>query len=183
MSVIATATNTVVGSIPVGSAPFGVAVTPDGSKVYVTNERRTVSVIDTATNTVAAPIPVGIAPPAWRSRRTAARSMSPTLGRDTVSVIATAPTPWSAHPIAVGLRPAGVAVTPDGSKVYVANLATDTVSVIAAATNTVVDSPIPVSNSRPQAFGLFIQAQFAGTPGGQTVTARASPRWRGTTEG
>src|SRR5262249_6914367 len=50
VSVIDTATNTVVGSpIPVGLFPFGVAVTPDGSKVYVTNlVSNTVSVIDTA---------------------------------------------------------------------------------------------------------------------------------------
>jgi YVTN family beta-propeller protein len=38
VSVISTATNTVIGSpISVGIAPTGVAVTPDGSKVYVAN--------------------------------------------------------------------------------------------------------------------------------------------------
>ena len=37
VSVIDTATNTVVSTIPVGISPGGVAVTPDGSKVYVTN--------------------------------------------------------------------------------------------------------------------------------------------------
>ena len=36
VSVIATATNTVTATIPVGD-PAGMAVTPDGSKVYVTN--------------------------------------------------------------------------------------------------------------------------------------------------
>ncbi len=62
VSVIATATNTVVGSpITVGNGPVGVAVTPDGSKVYVANAvGNTVSVIATATNTVVgSPIPVG----------------------------------------------------------------------------------------------------------------------------
>jgi YVTN family beta-propeller protein len=50
-------------TIPVGLFPVGVAVTPDGSKVYVTNGRsNTVSVIDTATNTVSATIPVGSFP-------------------------------------------------------------------------------------------------------------------------
>src|SRR5260370_24177664 len=60
VSVSAPATNTVVGlPIPVGSGPVGVAVTSDGSKVYVTNfNDNTVSVIDTATNTVTATIPV-----------------------------------------------------------------------------------------------------------------------------
>src|SRR5215467_14560911 len=64
VSVIDTATNTVIGSpIPVGLAPLGVAVTPDGSKVYVANSgAATVSVIDTATNTVSATITVGSRP-------------------------------------------------------------------------------------------------------------------------
>jgi YVTN family beta-propeller protein len=68
VSVIDTATNTVVGSpITVGTAPFGVAVTSDGSKVYVTNQgSNNVSVIATATNTVVgSPIPVGNAPIAF----------------------------------------------------------------------------------------------------------------------
>jgi YVTN family beta-propeller protein len=66
--VIATATNTATGSpIPVGSVPIGVAVTPDGSKVYVANQvDGTVSVISTATNTVTgSPIPVGTFPEAF----------------------------------------------------------------------------------------------------------------------
>src|SRR5258708_20237776 len=55
------ARNAVRGTIPV-PRPGGVAVSPDGSKVYVTNSlpfTGTVSVIDAATNTVSATIPVG----------------------------------------------------------------------------------------------------------------------------
>jgi YVTN family beta-propeller protein len=37
ISVIATNNNTVVATIPVGSRPFGVATTPDGTHAYVTN--------------------------------------------------------------------------------------------------------------------------------------------------
>jgi YVTN family beta-propeller protein len=45
---------------PSAAGPWGVAVTPDGSKVYVANQFGTVSVIATATNTVVgSPIPVG----------------------------------------------------------------------------------------------------------------------------
>ena len=65
VSVIDTATNAVVGSaIPVGDNPFGIAITPDGTKAYVTNfNPGTVSVIDTATNAVVgSAIPVGSAP-------------------------------------------------------------------------------------------------------------------------
>ena len=47
----------------VGSYPWGVAVSPDGTKVYVANEYgNTVSVIDTATNTVTATVNVGSGP-------------------------------------------------------------------------------------------------------------------------
>jgi YVTN family beta-propeller protein len=48
VSVIDTASNTVVATVPVGSLPFGVAVTPDGKRAYVANNLvTTVSVIDT----------------------------------------------------------------------------------------------------------------------------------------
>ena len=50
--------------IPVGDGPFGVAVNPAGTRVYVANDgSNNVHVIDTATNTViGSPIPVGMAP-------------------------------------------------------------------------------------------------------------------------
>src|ERR1700736_3417162 len=48
VSVIDTATNTLVATIPVGTIPFAVAVTPNGKRVYVTNDgSNTVSVIGT----------------------------------------------------------------------------------------------------------------------------------------
>ena len=65
VSVIDTATNTVVGSpIPVGAAPTGIVVNSSGTLVFVANSgSNSVSVIDTATNTVlGSPIPVGAAP-------------------------------------------------------------------------------------------------------------------------
>jgi YVTN family beta-propeller protein len=65
VSVIDTATNTVAGTIPVGSYPSGVAVTPDGRKLYVitplTPQASTLSVIDTATKVVST-IPINVQP-------------------------------------------------------------------------------------------------------------------------
>jgi YVTN family beta-propeller protein len=53
VSVIDTTTNAVTGTIAVGSFPFGVAVSPDGSSLYVANARSgTVSVIAAAGNAV-----------------------------------------------------------------------------------------------------------------------------------
>jgi YVTN family beta-propeller protein len=66
VSVIETANNTVVATIPVGGECTGVAITPDGTHAYVANlaslTENTVSVIDTANNTVVATITVGFAP-------------------------------------------------------------------------------------------------------------------------
>jgi YVTN family beta-propeller protein len=63
VSVIATASNTVVATIPVGNGPSGVAITQDGTHAYVTNSvDNTVSVIDNTTHKVVATIPVGAGP-------------------------------------------------------------------------------------------------------------------------
>jgi autotransporter-associated beta strand protein/YVTN family beta-propeller protein len=61
VSVINTATNTVVATIAGFSTPEGVVFSPDGTRAYVANSNGgNVSVIDTATNTVVgAPIPAG----------------------------------------------------------------------------------------------------------------------------
>ncbi|MFD8738261.1 YncE family protein [Streptomyces sp. NPDC059618] len=56
VSVINTATDTVVATVPVGLEPLGVAVSPNGTRAYVTNRADdTVSVINTATDTVVPP--------------------------------------------------------------------------------------------------------------------------------
>jgi YVTN family beta-propeller protein len=67
--VIDTTTNAVIATINVVAFPYGVAVSPDGTKVYVTHFNatgftNTVSVIDTGTNAVIGTITVGANPSA-----------------------------------------------------------------------------------------------------------------------
>jgi YVTN family beta-propeller protein len=87
VSVIDTATNTVVGTpIPVGREPFGVDVTPDGKHAYVANRgSNSVSVIDTATKMVVATVAVGMFPSTSRSPRMGntpmSRMQAPTMSR------------------------------------------------------------------------------------------------------
>ncbi len=65
VSVIDTTTNTVIATITIGAGtgPQGVAITPDGTRVYVSDfGSNHVSVISTATNTVTATVTVGSNP-------------------------------------------------------------------------------------------------------------------------
>ena len=71
VSVIDTATNTVVATILIGGHPAGVAITPDGKRAYVTNTGSdTISVIDTATNAVEVTVAAGHFPMRSPSLRT-----------------------------------------------------------------------------------------------------------------
>jgi YVTN family beta-propeller protein len=107
VSVIDTATNTVVGSpIAVGGAPAGVAVTPDGSKVYVTNQLdNTVSVIATATNMVVGSPTVGDTPACVAITPDGSKVYVTNANGNTVSVIATATNMVVGSPIHVGANP------------------------------------------------------------------------------
>jgi YVTN family beta-propeller protein len=69
VSVISTATNTVADTIhlstagPVDTGPNGLAITPDGSRIYTANSfAGDASVISTLTNSVIAAVPVGAYP-------------------------------------------------------------------------------------------------------------------------
>ncbi|MGH3578354.1 MAG: YncE family protein, partial [Mycobacterium sp.] len=169
VSVIATASNTVVATVPVGNGPVGVAVTPDGKHAYVANiSDGTVSVIDTATNTVLAgpgfPIPVGTGPVAIAVTPDGKHAYvvnDNQIGNGSVSVIDTATNTvlmGTGFPIPVASFSRRVAITPDGKRAYVSSFGSPTgiVSVIDTASNTVLTGPgfpIPVGK---QPFGVGI---------------------------
>ena len=104
VSVIDTATNTVTATVPVGHSPEGVAVSPDGTKVYVTS--RLFSYV----------------PGGWGDDDIEIETLVET---GIVSVIDTATNNVTAS-VNVGVGPQGVAVSPDGTKVYVTNEGSDT---------------------------------------------------------
>jgi YVTN family beta-propeller protein len=143
VSVIATATNTVVATVPMPN-PICVAITPDGAFVYAVNDVvDTVSVIATATNTVVATVPVGSS--ASGVAITPNGAYAYVTNRDNnISVIATA-TNTVVATVELGAYPAEVAITPDGAYAYVTTAADGAVAVVATATNTVV-ATVPVES-------------------------------------
>ncbi len=137
VSVIDTATNKVTATVNVGSNPYGVAVNPKGTKVYVASDvNDAVSVIDTATNKVTATVPVGSDPWGVAVNSDGTKVYVANEGSGTVSVIDTASNKVTAT-VKVGNYPYGVAVNPAGTKVYAVNDLDNTVSVIDTATNKV----------------------------------------------
>ena len=139
VSVVNTATNTVIATVAVGSQPFGVSVSPDGSKVYVAISdawSSDVSVINTGSNTVIATVAVGSVPQGVAVSTDGSKVYVANGNSNTVSVINTTTNAVDAT-IFVGTTPWGVSVSPNGSKVYVANSNSTNVSVINTATNTV----------------------------------------------
>lgn len=143
-------------NIPVGRTPAGLAITPNGKRVYVANGNGgTISVIDTATNTaIGKPIVVGTAPVALAinpggTRLYVAHNAN---GGSKITVINTATNKVVAT-FGVGSDPLSLAVSPNGKRLYVANANSGTVSVINTANNKVIGSPIAVGG-RPHGIAV-----------------------------
>ena len=156
VTVINLTTNSVVTTITVGTSPFGVSVSPDGSKVYVANSgtpsvfnSNTVSKISTATNTIlssavaAAVAPYGICVSPDGSKYYMAGTTT-----NIVSGV-NAITDGSLWAITCGSNPYGIVVSHDNSKVYATNNLDNTVSVVNVTdtTNYIILATIPVGNS------------------------------------
>lgn len=155
VSVINTATNTVIATIPIPHEPVGIAVTQNESRVYVVNgcvdclgtpSPGSVSVIDVAAgspteNTVVATIPLpdiystGIAVSQGGSRLFIANLAASGIGPGSVSVVDT-----STHSVAtidLNDSPVGLVLNPRRARLYAAGLS-GTLSVIDTTNNTVL---------------------------------------------
>lgn len=155
VSVIDTATDTVIATITVGDAPNGVAITANGTRVYVANlGSDTVSVIDTAINTVIDTVPVGNGPISVAIIPNGTSAYITNVIDNTISVINIGSNMVTATITdGVGNSPFGIAIgnTPAGTRAYVANVGDNTVSVIdvnpnSLTFNAIIDT-ITVENS------------------------------------
>ncbi|MGE7053133.1 S-layer homology domain-containing protein [Paenibacillus glucanolyticus] len=148
VSVIDGASDTIMSSEKVGSAPWGVAVNPVTNKIYVANtSSNNVTIIDGATDKAMTTVGAGYRPEAV--------AVNPVTNKiyvanedDKVTVI-DGESDTAMTTIAAGDFPVAVAVNPVTNKIYVANQMSDTVTVIdgASYTPTTVegeDGPISV---------------------------------------
>jgi YVTN family beta-propeller protein len=137
VTVLATASRSVVATINVGGTPEGMAVSADGQTLFVANySLNTVAVVNTTTNAVTRTIPAAGSPTAvavapggklW----VAAEASNAAVEFDVA-------TGALLRQVAVGRGPADLAVAPDGTRVYVANNFDNTVSIIDTTTAAVL---------------------------------------------
>ena len=146
VSVIDTATDTVVATVAVGVGPFGIAVSADATRAYVTNSgSSSVSVIDAASNTVAATVPVSASPYGIAVNRAGTRIFVTSIAVNAMFVI-DASTLDLVATIPMATHTWGIAIDPTDQLAYVGvygDGTTSAVAVVSVATNAVV-AMIPV---------------------------------------
>ena len=134
VSVINSATNTVVSTITVGKTPDAVAISPNGTTAYVANSgANTVSVINAATDTVTATLKTGTTPDALVVSPDGTRLYVINAGGTVTKINTSTNTVTSA--IKTGANPQAAIVSADGKTVYVVNTGADTLTAITTATN------------------------------------------------
>ncbi|HTH50662.1 MAG TPA: beta-propeller fold lactonase family protein [Pyrinomonadaceae bacterium] len=146
IDVIDTASGKVVRKIDVGDDPEQLAISPDGSRMYVSNEESgTCTVVDIDSGEIIATLITGIEPEGV--------TISPDGGlwvyvtavtSSTVSIIETTG-PTVVATLIVGQRPRDTAFSPDGTQAYVTAEVGQNVTVIDVATQKIVGT-IPLAN-------------------------------------
>jgi YVTN family beta-propeller protein len=146
------ATNGKISTVPAGANcscvdPDSIAVSPNGSRVYATNElANSVSVIDAASMAVLATVSVGSGPTAVLVSPDSARVyVLNGSGATSVSILdATANVVTSTIPLGVA-QARGMAISPDGSRLFVSTYGANSVKVIDTASRAILTT-ISVGN-------------------------------------
>ncbi|MBI4229174.1 MAG: beta-propeller fold lactonase family protein, partial [Deltaproteobacteria bacterium] len=139
LSVIDPLTQTEVArSSDVGDGPNGIAVSPDGRRIYITNfSDDTISVLNTENLKLVDTFASGDGPQFLAISSDGARLYVPNRNENSVSILETSNNTL-VDTVNVGNLPFGVAVDPLGTNIYVSNTSSDNVSVIDSLSNSVI---------------------------------------------
>ena len=138
ISEINTAVESVIATAPFPHNANGVAITPDGRRMYAADrDVPQVIVFDTTTNVPVAQIPIGNGPISVAITPDGTRVYATNQFDGTVSVIATA-TNQVVGTIPTGVEPIWVTFSANGARAYVSNQESASLAVIATASNSVI---------------------------------------------
>ena len=119
-----------VAALPAGQSPYGLALSKDGRKLFVTDTASSkVLVFNTADNSPAGEIEVERQPYAIETSPDGKLLFVSNRGSETVSIVDIVSHEVISN-VTVGKRPSGMAILPEGDKLYVANELSANVSVV-----------------------------------------------------
>lgn len=152
-----------------GTAPLGVAFSPDGGRVYVAaaaldGSAGTLKVFNAETAAEIDSEPVGVLPTAIAVTPDGALVHVTNKSDGTVSIYNADDASSSVvATVAVGAAPTGIAISPDGQRTYVANRGSNSVSVFGATSGVeALDSPLDLgAGSEPLAIAINPQGTTA----------------------
>ncbi len=146
VSVIDTASNVVVATIPVGDGPDSLIISPDGTLAYVANFfSASVSVIDTTSQSIIATLPAGDGPDSLTISPDGTLAYVANFFSASVSVIDTTSQSIIAT-LPAGDGPDSLAISPDGAFLYVTNNESEGVWVIDRESHNLLTT-VPVGES------------------------------------
>lgn len=120
VAVVDTGTNRVVAAIPIPAGPHGLAISPDGRRVYASSDgASSLSVISTMTDRVVSTIEVGKSPHGLAITPDGREVLVAVYGESQVAIVDTVRNEVVAK-IGVG-NPHNIAISPDGRTAYVAS--------------------------------------------------------------
>jgi YVTN family beta-propeller protein/YD repeat-containing protein len=156
VSVIDTATHSIVATLPAGTLATFAVITPDGSRLYVLNRTAiSLSVFDTVNNQPLTTIPLLAASVSTMAMTPDGRNVLITHpSNNTVSLVDTT-TNTVAALIPVGPQPFRIFASPDNRRVHVHNSQTNTLSVIDVPSRSVVATIDTGPSTGFPAFGVF----------------------------
>jgi YVTN family beta-propeller protein len=177
VGVLDTTSNSIVSTIPVGTRPFALAVTPDGSRLYVPNhDSGTVSVIDTATSKVTTDIKVAPNPHWAAISNDGTRVYTANHESGVVTIIDTSNNSVVGE-VKVQVSPHSLAVAPSKPLVANVNYDSDSLTVIDTTTEKVI-ATVPVGR-KPQDVAWSADGRFVYVTAveGDTVTVINTDTW------
>lgn len=139
-------TNTLGASIPVGSMPAAVVISPDNKKALVVNNGGdTVTVIDTATNKTSKTISVGRSPEGIAISPDGAKAYVLSQSSHNMHIIDLSTLELVGQPIELGENtlPRQIAITPDGKTGYITQYGNDVLRKVDLATLSMKEIPLP----------------------------------------
>ncbi|MDB5697493.1 MAG: uncharacterized protein JWN69_297 [Alphaproteobacteria bacterium] len=158
----------VVGKIPLGRRPRGIALSADGKILYVavSNDNR-IDAVDLKTRTVAAHIPSGPDPETFALHPDGRRLFVANEDDNLASFVDIAARKITGE-VAIGTEPEGSAVSPDGSLVVVTSESSSMVHFIDAANGALLDNLLVDTRPRyarftPDGKRLWVSSEARGT--------------------